>query len=114
MVQYLVVAGITESDLVKVVLLHELVEEVGTQHNGFGYVYLHAREAVELGMALDNIVEKCQSTPFSAQRSIADTCEVGIAVELHAVEHGHHAKVFHVAIAHNGLEDNLSVCVNIL
>ena len=114
MVQYLVVAGITESDLVKVVLLHELVEEVGTQHNGFGYVYLHAWKAIELGMALNDIVEKGQSTPFPAQRAVADTCEVGITVELHTVEHGHHAKIFHVAITHNGLEYNLSVCVNIL
>ena len=114
MAKYLVVGCIAQRNLVKVVLLHKLVEEIRTQHNRLRDVHLYARKAVKLWMPLDDVVEKGQSAAFSAQRAVANACEVGIAVELHAVEHGHHADIPHVAIAHNGIENNLSVCVNIL
>ena len=100
--------------MVQVVLLHKLVEEIRTQHNRLRDVHLYARKAVKLWMPLDDVVEKGQSAAFSTQRAVANACEVGVAVELHAVEHGHNTDVFHVAVAHNGLENNLSVRIHIL
>ena len=65
-------------------------------------------------MALDYIVEKSQSTAFSAQRAVAYTGEVGVTVELSTVEHSHNADIFHVAILHNGVKNDFTVQVNVL
>ena len=39
---------------------------------------------------------------------------MGVAVELHAVEHGHHTDVFHVPVLHDSVEDDLPVGIDIL
>ena len=39
---------------------------------------------------------------------------MGIAVELHSVEHRHDTDILHVAIAHDGVEDDLSMRIYIL
>ena len=60
------IAYITQSNLIKIVLLHKLVEEIGTQHHRFGNMNLNACKAVKLGMSFDYIVKKGQTTPFPA------------------------------------------------
>ena len=114
MAQYFLVAGIAQGYLIEVVALHEPVEHIGAEHHGLGYRHLDAFALAKLRMALYYVVEEGQSAAFSAKRAVADTCKVGVAVELSAVEHGHDAYVLHVAILHNGLKDNLAVKVNIL
>ena len=66
MLQYLLVAGIAQCDRVEVVLLHELIEEVGTQHHRLRYRHLGLLKLVELGVTLDDVVEECQTTAFTA------------------------------------------------
>ena len=39
---------------------------------------------------------------------------MGIAVELQTVEDGHHTDIFHTAVLHDGIEDNLPVGIDIL
>ena len=107
--QYVVVRGVAERNLVEVVLLHELVEHIGAEHHGARYLHLRSLQRVELGVHLYDVVEERQTSALSAERAFADACEVGVGVELHAVEHRHHADILHVAILHYGVEDNLAV-----
>ena len=65
-------------------------------------------------MRLDDIVEEGEATPLAPERAVADAREVGVAVELATVEDRHHADVLHVAVLHNGVEDDLAVRVNVL
>ena len=39
---------------------------------------------------------------------------MAVGVELQTVEHGHHADVLHLSILHNGVEDDLTVGIDIL
>ena len=66
MLQYLLVAGIAQGYCPQVVLLHELVEEVGTQYHRFGNRHLGLFKLVQLGMALDDVIKECQTTTFTA------------------------------------------------
>ena len=65
-------------------------------------------------MTLDDIVQESKTSTLSAQGSFTDAGKVGILVKLHAVENSHDTDVFHVTILHDGIEDNLSVRINIL
>ena len=108
------VRRITEGDAIEIVLLHELVKDIGAEHHGLGNLYGSPTETVEVGVRLDDVVEESQATSLAAERTIADTREMGIAVELATIEDSHHAKVFHVAILHDGVEDDLAVSIHIL
>ena len=82
MVQNILVGGVAEGYGPQVVLVHELVEEVGTEHHGLGNLYGSIREVVELRMTLDDVVKEGKATPFATQRAVANAGKVGIAVEL--------------------------------
>ena len=114
MLQYLLVGSIAQGNGIQVVLLHELVEEVCAQHHRLRYRYLCILMLVHFRVALDDIVEKSQSTPLSAKRALSYAGKVGVAVELQPVEYGHYAYVLHPAVLHYGVEDNLAVGVNVL
>ena len=88
--QYLFVGSVAERYLVKIVLLHKLVEDVRTQHHGLRYLNRHARERTEVGVHLYDIVKESQTSTLSSERSVADAGEVRVRVELHTVEHSHH------------------------
>ena len=60
------VAGIAQGYLVEVVTLHELVEDVGTEDDGLRYLHGGILELAEVGMHLNDVVEKRQSASFSA------------------------------------------------
>ena len=112
--QDFLVGGIAQGNAPQVVLVHELVEEVGTEHDGLRYLDGGILKLVQLGMALDDVVQKRQATALAAQRALADAGEVGVAVELQTVEDSHDTDVLHAAILHDGVEDNLAVGVDIL
>ena len=114
MLQNLLVGCITQRDTPEIVLVHELVEEVGTEHHGLGNLHVGVLKPVQFRMALDDVVEKCQATALTTQRTIADACEVCKAVELQAVEDGDDTDVLHATILHDGIEDNLAVSVEVL
>ena len=65
-------------------------------------------------MRLDDVVEKGQATSFATERTVADTRKVGVTVELATIEDSYDAEVFHVAILHDGVEDDLAVSIHIL
>ena len=114
MLQDFLVGGIAEGNAPQVVLVHELVEEVGTQHDGLGYLHGSVVELVEFGMALDDVVEECQTTALTAQRTVADAGKVCIAVELQAVEDGYDTDILHPTVLDNGIENDLTMCIDIL
>ena len=109
-----IVGGVAQGNLVEVVLLHELVEDIGTEHHGLGYAHAGPRVLIELGMGLHHIVEESQATALAAKRTVANAGEMGILVKLTTVEHGHHTNILHVTILHDGVEDNLPMGINIL
>ena len=113
-VQYLVVRSVAQGYLIQVVLLHELVEHVGAEYHGLGYLHARSGKRIEVGMSLDDVVEECQTTTFASQRAFAYACKVRVGVKLHAVEHSHYAQILHVAVLHDGVEDDFAVGSNVL
>ena len=65
-------------------------------------------------MALDDVVEESQATALTTQRTVADAGEVGKTVELQTVEHGHDTNILHPTILHDGIEDNLTMGIQVL
>ena len=58
MLQNLLVGQVAEGGCIKVVGVHELIENVGTEHHGLGYHGLHGGEFVEILVTLDDVVEE--------------------------------------------------------
>ena len=110
----LFVGNVRKRNLVKFVRVHELVEDVRTEHHRFGYHDICIVERVQFGMLLDDVIQEGQATPFSAQRAFTDTCEIAETVETVAVEHGHYALVLHPAVAHNRIVYDLTVGIHVL
>ena len=65
-------------------------------------------------MRLDDIVEESQTTALSSERSLADTGEMAVGIELQAVKDSHRSDVLHVAILHDSVEDNLPMGIHVL
>ena len=107
LLQNLFVGYIGERHLIEVVALHKGVEYIGTEHHGLGHRHIHPLDVVEDGVSLDHGVDKGQTTPLTAQRSFADAGKVGVLVETVALEDGHDPPVLHLAVLHDGVEDEL-------
>ena len=114
MLQDFLVTGIAQCYRIEIVLLHEGIKNVSAENHGLGNLHRGVAILAELGMALDHVVEEGESPTLSAQRPFADAGEVGILVKLHTVEDCHHAEVLHVAVLHDGVEDDLAVGIHIL
>ena len=80
MLQDFLVRSITQGYGPEVIVVHELIEEIGAKHYGLGNLDGGIVELVELRMTLDDIVEECQTTALTTQRAIANAGKVGIAV----------------------------------
>ena len=76
MTQNVLVGSIAQGYLIEVVLLHELVEDVGTQHHCLRNTDLSTRKLVEVGMCLHDIVEERQATSLASERAFTYACEV--------------------------------------
>ena len=105
---------ITQRDGIEIVVLHELVEEVGAEHNGLRNHHLRLFILIELGMALDDIIEERQATTLTTEGAFTDAGEMGVAVKLQTVEHSHDTDILHPPVLHDGIEDNLPVGIDIL
>ena len=64
-------------------------------------------------MCLYDIVQKSESSALSAERTVADAGEVAVGIEAVAFEHGHRSHVLHVAVLHDGIEDDLAMLVHV-
>ena len=114
MLQDLIVRRITECYGIEVVLLHKLIKEVCTEHDGLGDGYLSILIAVQLRMALDDIIEEGQTTALATEGAFADAGEMAVGIKLQTVEHSYHTDVLHATILHDGVEDNLPMGIDIL
>ena len=108
------VVGVAQCELVEFVGVHELVEDVGAQHNRFGDDHFKVVVLVDILVFLDNVVDERQSASFPAERPLTNAGEVAVLVEPVAVEHGHDAPVSHLAVGDDGIEDVLPVLVHVL
>ena len=114
MFQYLLVRGVAQCYGVEIILLHKLIEEVGTQHHRLRDHHWSMLVFVEFRITFYHLVKECQTSTLSSQRALSDTCEVCVAVVFQAVEHSHHSDVLHPSVLHYGVEDDLSVGIHIL
>ena len=109
--EYVVVAEVAEGYAVEVVGVHELIEDVGAEHEGLGY------EEGGWGFAAvlhDHSVEKGEASAFAAERSVSNSGEVAVLVESVALEYGDYALVLHATVCDDGFEDDLAVGVDVL
>ncbi len=102
--QNLLVRKIAQSDGVKVVVGHEIIKDVGTQHHCARYRNRNPVEVVAFGMLFDDRIDKRQATPFAAEGTLAYTCEIGIVVEPVLTELRHHPAVLHLAVFDDKVE----------
>ena len=65
--QDFIIAGIAQGYRIEIVAHHELVEDIGTEHHGLRNLHGGILILVELGMALDDVVEEGKSPALSAQ-----------------------------------------------
>ena len=112
--QDLLVGCIAQGYGIEVVLLHELIEEVGTEHHGLRDHHLRILILVEFGMTLDDVIEECQTTSLTSQRALTDTGEMAISIEFQTIEHRHYTDVLHTTILYDGIEDDLAMGIHIL
>ena len=109
-----VVGRIAQGYLVQLVGVHELVEYIGTEDYGFRNHDGGILKLIELCMAFYHVVNESQTASLSSQRTITDTGKIGITVEAVALEHGYHSLILHLTVFHDGFENNLSVCIDVL
>ena len=114
MFQYLIVWCITQCNGIQIILLHELIEEVGAEHDRFRNRNMCILILVQLRVALDDIIKKSQATPFTAKRPLTDTGKMAVRIKLHPIKYSHHSDVFHPTILHDSVEDYLTMGIDIL
>ena len=105
---------ITQGYLIQVVCIHELVEDVGTEHHRLRDGYRCVVKLLEFRMTLHHVVDEGQTAALASQRTFANAGKVRVAVETVALENRYHPPVLHLAVLHNGFEDHPSVLVHIL
>ena len=107
------VGDVGEGYLVEGVGLHELVEDIGAEDEGLGYEHFEVFVFVEGGAPLDDVVEEGEATSLASEGAFADAGELAVGVEAVAMEDGYHSLVFHAAIGDYGVEDVLTVEVDV-
>ena len=112
--QYLFIAGIAQRYRIKVVIHHECIKDVGTEHHRLRNLHGGILILVELRMTLDDIVEESKAPTLTTQGSFSNAGKVGILIKLHSIKHGYHTQILHMTILHNRIKDNLSVSIYIL
>ena len=110
---YLFVGQVAQGHLIELVGIHELVEDVGTEHDGLRDAGRDARHLHVL-VTREHSVDEGQAASLAAQRTLADAGEIAVFVEAFALEDGHYALVFHLAVGDDGVEDNLAVGIDVL
>ena len=101
------IGSIAQRNGIKVVALHELVEEVCADDNGFGDVYAEI-VVFEFGISLDHCADESQATPLTSERPIADTGKVAVFVKSLFLVDGHNAGILHASVAHDAVHYQFS------
>ena len=114
MCENLLIGDVAESHLIEVVGVHELVEDVGAEHDGLWYADGDAFLLVEVGVPPQEVVDKGEAASLASQTALADACEVAVLVEALALEDSHDALVLHASVGHNGIEYDGSVRIDVL
>ena len=100
--------------MIKIIGLHKLVEDIGTQYHCLRNCHPCIFELFKFGITLHHIINEGKATAFSSQRTVADTGKVGVTVETVTFEDGNHSLIFHLPVLHDRLEDNPAVCIYVL
>ena len=66
MLQNNLIVSIAQGYRPKIVIVHELVEEIGTEYHRLWNRDCGILKLIEFGMALDDIIEKSQATALTA------------------------------------------------
>ena len=112
--QDFLVGDVAERQLIEVVGVHELVEDIGAEHDGLWDADCHAFLLVEVGVASEQVVDEGEAASFAAQAALADAGKVAVLVESLALEDRYDALVLHPSVGHDGVEDDGAVGIDIL
>ena len=65
-------------------------------------------------MTLHHVIYESQSAPFTSERTVTDTREIGITVETVPFKDGNDSLILHLAIFHDRLKNDAAMGVHIL
>ena len=107
-----IIIDIAQCNGIQLVRLHKLVENIGTDHHGFGNGNGEIR-VFQGRIPLHHRPDKCQATPFAAQRTVTNAGEIAVFVESFFLVNRHDAGVLHAAVLHDQIENQLPGFVHI-
>ena len=107
------VGNIRKCHFIESIRLHKLVKNICTKHHRFRYLHGGILKLVEVCATFDDIVEECQASTLSTQRTFTDACELTVTIETVAMEDGNHTLVLHLSVTDNGIENVLAMCIHI-
>ena len=108
MLQNYLVFHIRQRNGIQIIFLHEFGENISTQNHCARYHYFRILEIVQDVVGLNHRINKGQTAPFSAERTLAYTGKIGILVEPVALKNGYHTPVFNFPIRYDGIKNNLT------
>ena len=111
--QYRFVIRITQGDRQKFVCLHELIEDIRTDHNGLRNIRVKVLR-LQFGITLDHSAHKGQSSTLSSQRTVTDTGKVTVFIETIFLINSHDTGVLHAAVLYDQVEYQLACFIHIL
>ena len=114
MLEYFFVGYVAECNLVEVVRVHKLVEDVGAEYDGLGDADGDAFFIIEVGVPSQQVVDEGKAAAFASKTAFANACEVAVLVETFSLEDCHDALILHASVGNDGIEDDGSVCVDVL
>ena len=78
------------------------------------YAHIHTHEILTLGVVLDDGVDESKAAAFAAQRPLTYAGKTREFVVTVGTEFCHHTLIFHLAIAHDKLIENLAYFIGFM
>lgn len=124
-VEYVAVRNLAQCQRIELVGIHELVEDIGTEHHSLRYqgpdravwilrAVFTRPDTIEVFVTCKQSVEEGETTSLASERTISDTREVAVLVESLSLEDCNHTLILHTAVCHDGIEDDLTVGIDVL
>ena len=86
------------------VIIHEFIENIRAQNQGFGNAYMYISVSIQFRMAFEHDIQKSQASAFASQGAFTDAGKIGILVEASFLKFCHDALIFYPAIENNGVK----------
>ena len=114
MLQDFLVRYVAECQLIEVVGVHKFVEDVRTEHDGFGDADSYAFLFVEVCMTSQQMVDESEPASFAAQTALTNAGKVAVLVETFSLEDSHNALILHPSVSDDSVKNDGAMCINVL